>query len=134
VAFRELVSNDYCALSMDDLRGIVRFVRTSVPVRSIVEADRYFGEVNARLDSMGRTHMKLILDFRDAPMRNDPAFEASMAEHRKRLVRNVLRVAIIVKTAVGRLHVQRLGKEDHIDQAIVTTEEAAIDYVTQKFL
>jgi hypothetical protein len=133
-SYRELVSNDYCALSIDDARGIVRFVRTAVAVRSTAEADLYFGEVNARLDSLGRTRMKLILDFRDAPMRNDPAFEATMAEHRKRLVRDVARVAIIVKTAVGRLHVQRLGKEDHIDQAIVATEEAAIEYVTQKFI
>jgi len=63
-------------------------------------------------------------------MRNDPQYEAAMAEYRHQVARGIPRVAVIVRTAVGRLHAQRLGKEDHIQQGIVATDEEALAYLT----
>ena len=52
----------------------------------------------------------LILDIRASIGRNDPEFEEGLQERRRALFRSFRNSAIIVRTAVGRLQVQR-----HID-------------------
>jgi hypothetical protein len=52
------------------------------------------------------------VDLRRARARNDPEFERAMEPHRKRMFEGFARRAIIVKSAVGRLHVQRHARQD----------------------
>ncbi len=126
---RDLVSNEYCRVIFDSTSQIVRFIRTEQPIRSIEEANQYFGRAVAAIDVLGRSGIKLIIDVRNAPLRNDPQYEAAMAAYRHKMARDIPRVAVIVRTAAGRLHAQRLGKQDHIQQAIVGTDEEALAYL-----
>jgi hypothetical protein len=127
---RKLVANDYCQLDYDAATRVVRFVRSDVTIRSAEEARRFFGEAVAAITTLGRHRIRLVLDMRQAPMRNDPQYEQVLAEFRREVSRDVARVAVIVRTAVGRLHAQRLGKADSIEQAIVGSEAEALAYVT----
>jgi hypothetical protein len=127
---RQLVSNDYCEVSFDPATLIVRFVRTSVPIRSLEEASRFFGQAVSVIDTLGRSRIKLIIDLRQGPNRNDPEYETAMAEHRRDIANGIRRIAVIVQSAAGKLQVQRLGKEDHIDQLIVSDEATAIAHLT----
>jgi len=128
---RALVSNEYCRVVFDPRTQIARFTRTSAPIQSLEQAARHFGEAIAALDALGRARIRLIIDSREAPMKNDPQYETAMAEHRRQVARGIPRIAVIVKTAVGRLHAQRLGKEDHLRQAVVGTDEEALEYLTR---
>ena len=130
-SLRVLVSNEYCRVVHDPRTNIARFTRTSAPIQSLEDAARYFGEAIAALDALGRARIRLIIDSREAPMKNDPQYETAMAEHRRQVARGIPRVAVIVKTAVGRLHAQRLGKEDHLQQVVVGTDEEALAYLTR---
>jgi hypothetical protein len=128
---RALVANEYCRVVYDPRTHIARFTRTSAPIQSLEEAARHFGEAIAALDALGRLRIGLIIDSREAPMKNDPQYETAMAEHRRLVARGIPRIAVIVKTAVGRLHAQRLGKEDQLRQVVVGTDDEALEYLTR---
>jgi hypothetical protein len=59
------------------------------------------------------------------PPRNDAAFERAMAPFRKRMQLGFRRVAIVVASTIGRLHIQRLAVDDGIQlTAFVDPSEA----------
>ena len=129
---REVVRNPYCVVTYDSKTQIVRFVRSSVPMTSLEEAARHFGQAVSVINALGRNRIKLILDLREAPMKNDPQYETAMAEHRRQVAKDIRRVAVIVRTAAGRLHVQRLQKSDHIEQLIVADEAEALAHLMRE--
>jgi hypothetical protein len=92
--------------------GIVLLTRTDRVFESVVEIDRAHGEVQRMLDLLPRHRLGLVVDLRRARARNDPEFERAMEPHRKRMFEGFARRAIIVKSAVGRLHVQRHARQD----------------------
>jgi hypothetical protein len=127
---RELVRNPYCIVTYDGTTRIVRFIRSSVPMASLEEAARHFGQAVSVINALGRSRIRLVIDLRQAPSKNEPQYETAMAEHRRQVAKDILRVAVLVRTAAGRLQVQRLGKADHIQQLIVSDEAEAIAYLT----
>jgi hypothetical protein len=129
---REIVSNPYCRVLYDRTTSIARFVRTDAPIRSLEEADRFFGEASRAIDILGRNRIKLLIDIREAPARNDPQFETAMADHRREIARGVRRIAVVARTAAGRLHAKRLGKADHLDQIVVASEDEAMAHLIQE--
>jgi hypothetical protein len=127
---RELVRNPYCVVTYDSTTRIVRFIRSSVPMASLEEAARNFGQAVSVINALGRSRIRLILDLRQAPSKNEPQYEQAMAEHRRQVAKDIQRVAVLVRTAAGRLQVQRLVKSDHIQQLVVSDEAEAIAHLT----
>lgn len=126
-----LWASDEATLTLDRGEGVVRFVRLSpsLPPLPVLRA-----RLTAMLDTMhglAREELGLIVDTRQAIGRSDDEFEAVMNELRPRLVHGFRRVAVLVKSAVGRLQVQRLGKSDGIsDRMRVTLDEVeALEFV-----
>jgi len=77
------------------------------------------------MDTLPRGELGLIVDTRLAIGRSDDEFEGLMNELRPRMVGGFRRVAVLVRSAVGRLQVQRLGRADGIsDRLLVTSDEA----------
>lgn len=66
------------------------------------------------LTAFDQTALDLLCDMRLGPPRNDEAFERAMAPFRKRMQAGFRRVAILVASPIGRLHVQRLAANDGI--------------------
>jgi hypothetical protein len=105
-----------------------RVARTSRAFADIAECERAYGGVERALSSIP-TGGKLLLDIRDAPPRNDPEFEAIVKRVRDRIFGRFLRVAVLVKTAAGRLQVQRMQQGLPGSVAIFDNEDRAFDHL-----
>lgn len=111
--------------------GVVIVARTDREFESIDEIDRAHGEVERVFDSLSRAKLGIVVDLRRARARNDPEFERAMEPHRKRLFDGFARRAIIVKSAVGRLHVQRHARQDgHTDLQVFLDVPSAIAFAS----
>jgi len=104
--------------------GFVCVTRTARAFESADELDAAHRELAAALDRLPRTRLGLLVDLRLAPARNDPEFERQMPEHRARLFEGFPRRAVLVQTAVGKLHVQRHAQSDGLRDLAVFTDES----------
>jgi len=66
----------------------------------------------------------LLVDLREAKGRNDPSFERAMAGYRRTMFEGFPAVVVLVRTAIGKLQVQRHFAEDGLEHATITTSEA----------
>ena len=75
----------------------------------------------------GLRHLGLLLDLRVSVGRVEPEFEQKIARVRQELNKDHPRVAILVKTAVGRLQISRQLREDDAGshQRVFSDEEPA---------
>jgi hypothetical protein len=108
---------------------VIRVVRTREPFESLTELDDSFRELNAYLDSRGRAKHRLLVDTRQAPSRNDTAFERAFAPHRTRMLAGFERRAVLVRSVVGKLQVQRHAREDEVDSHAFTDEAEALAWL-----
>lgn len=118
----------------DSPTGVLVFRRSSTPFLNNEEMVEFFGTVNRVLDERGRPRSSLVVDTRDAPPRNDPAFEQAFAPLRARMLRGFRRVAVVVATPVGRLQVERHAREDHVPVRAFASDTEAIAYCSQRRL
>jgi hypothetical protein len=87
--------------------------------------DRAFKEIIDQIEAPRYLH-RLIVDVRQGPARNDPAYEASLERHRLQLFNGFAAIATVVKTRVGLLQVQRLSKGEHPPLLVTESLEAAL--------
>jgi hypothetical protein len=87
-----------------------------------------FGAANRALDEHGRSTSALVVDTRQAPPRNDPAFEEAFRPVRVRLLRGFVRVAVLVATPMGRLQAERHAREDGLSVRAFVDEAQAKAY------
>jgi hypothetical protein len=131
---RLVAESPYFSVKADDEHRIVRIVR-SAQVYPDIET---LNAANARrlqvINEFRGKHYKLLLDARLGPMRNDPAFEAAAMESRNATFKVFDRVAILVKTAVGALQMQRLQTTQKVPEGTARTfendEAAALKFLT----
>jgi hypothetical protein len=122
----ELLSNELFRITLDD--GIVRVTRSGAPAPAAPEMARYYGTLIA---TMRRSAVRRVLvDLRGGPPgRNDADFERASEEWRRTLASEFERTAILVRTAVGKLHVQRLGREIGGAASVFLDEAEALAYL-----
>ena len=72
---RTLYESRHARLEIDDVRGLVRYTRSSVPFESLADVEAMFRELASANTTIDRTHLVLLSDVRAAPGRNDEAFE-----------------------------------------------------------
>jgi hypothetical protein len=90
---------------------------SAVP-RKVIWDKRHWAELRAHLADFFHVNARtfgarrILVDLRGGPPgRNDPDFERATEAWRRQLATELERVAILVRTAAGKLHVQRLGRE-----------------------
>jgi hypothetical protein len=89
---------------------------------------RMWRELGAALRAAGAR--RLLLDLRAGPPgRNDPEFERAGEAWRRQIAADFDRVAVLVRTAVGKLHVQRLAREVGKEPAIFMSEAEALAFL-----
>jgi hypothetical protein len=116
-------------VTAEDPLHLVRVTRLSAPYDGIEQAE---SDMRAMIDvgnarSLGTR--KLLLDLREGPMRNDEGFEEMLGRYRVHFFTRFAAVAILVKTAVGKLQVSRLAKNEHTRTHIFTDEKAALAHL-----
>jgi len=115
-----------------DPPGVVRLVRTSAPFESSEALRLAALEVEQVLPSVAKDS-GLLVDARDAPARNDEVFEDQFARSRRPILAPFARVAVLVRSSVGKLQVARYGREDGATSQLVFDDEAsAIAHLTRR--
>jgi hypothetical protein len=112
--------------------GLVRVVRSSVALETLEQVDEAWGGTSRALMPLERAKHVLLLDMRNAPGRNDDAFERRVARYRAATVQGFARVAVLVRSLPGQLQVQRHAREDGLESVhIFASEQAALDWLGQ---
>src|SRR6185369_13305840 len=102
--------------------ALVKIRRTTAPFATIDEMRKEFNALCRALDAVGRSSFNLFVDTRDAPSRNDPEFEAAFAPLRQRMLASFRRVAVLARTPIGKLQIERHSRTDHIEAHAFTDE------------
>jgi hypothetical protein len=125
---RELLSNEQFRLTADD-DDIGRVTRTPAPPPAQPsQMAALYESLRAELRRAGVR--RLLVDLRGGPPgRNDPEFEQASEKWRMSLAEDYERVAILVRTAAGRLHIQRLGREIGRAPSIFMDEAEALAFL-----
>jgi hypothetical protein len=121
----------YLSQEIDEARRLVRQVRSAVDFPSIGALEESISQLAAQLTPLRRGDYVLFQDMRAARGRNDPAFEAAMAKHRRRLSEGFRRVAVLVTSQVGRLQVQRYLEQDEIPGRAFLDEAEALRWLEE---
>ncbi|MEJ7733807.1 MAG: hypothetical protein WKG00_32000 [Polyangiaceae bacterium] len=87
---------------------VVVVTRKAKPFEDRHDVEAACGPVQSNLDRLVRANKRLLIDSRQAPMRNDPQSEANFAPHRRKMSEGFERVAVVLRTQVGQLQTQRL--------------------------
>jgi hypothetical protein len=132
VAAVELLRNAWFVVQFDPVKSFFHVVRSAVPFETLDDMKRRFDEVSDAIDHAGRADAGLLVDTRAAAPRNDPAFEKAFAPLRARLFGGLSRRAVLVRTPIGRLQVDRHQREDQNDIHVFQDEELAVAYCTDR--
>lgn len=128
----EVLRTPHWIVAIEDALHLVRLTRTNVPYASVKEFEESIGAFEKVRSLPERRKMKLLLDLREGPMRNDDDFEQSMSRVRNEMFSGFVAVASIVRTAVGRLQVSRIqGSGGAGMHQIFTDERAALAFLAQ---
>ena len=85
--------------------------------------------ISAVLDRLGRDRKSLCIDWREGPQRNDAPFEDAIRRAMPRLCRGYRSVAVIVRSAVGALQVNRHFREASLVGEVFQDEADALEYL-----
>jgi hypothetical protein len=124
-----LLATSYCTLDLDTTASIVIFRRREVsyPTVEVLEAEAK--RVELALERFASEGFHLLVDLRAIVPRNDPVFEEAVVGLRRTLYRHARRVAIVVRTAVGALQVQRHARDDGVEARVMQDEREALVYL-----
>jgi hypothetical protein len=114
----------------DRARRLVRYTRTSAAFRDLSELEEVYSALIRAAQGLDQRRLGLLIDLREAPARNDPGFEEAIGRHRKAMMRGYGRVALLVKTAVGKLQVGRHTREDGVAGLVTQDETEALRFLS----
>jgi hypothetical protein len=127
---RTLLADPLLTVSVEEARGLVRYQRTRLPLPSLEEMRALHERMAEALRGLPLKELKLLVDVRDAPPRNDPAFESEVTRILNSIISKFAAHAVLVRSAVGLLQVQRLERERNASGAAVfANEEAALRHL-----
>lgn len=122
-----LAADRYWTLEEHPDEKIALLRRSPIPVEDIedlVESnERIIALFEPRFEDYG-----IIVDIREAPQRNDFAFENAMLRLRLALSTNFARLAILLESATGILQVNRIGRNDGAEAFATMNEYAAVKF------
>jgi hypothetical protein len=93
-----------------------------------------FEDLREALQTFDRSTFSLLVDLRRGPLRNDDAFETAIAPYRRELTRGFRRAAILVRSAVGVLQVNRYKRTGEAGPPVFTGELEALEHLSLRRL
>lgn len=123
-----LYRSKHWSFESDPCRNVAILRRTPVPWPSLAtlaeEADALLGALHASQRELG-----LLVDMRQAPRRNDPAFEQAMAGLRQGLCAYFARTAVLLESGVGELAAARLERDERRHALCTQSESTALKFL-----
>ena len=123
-----LYKDEWVTLSFTPISGLVRYQRTELAYRNPLDLARSYEGLRALAGHLG-PGMKLLLDLRLAPPRNDPEFEAKANAAIAEFVTRFTKHATLVRTAAGKLQTARLAQARGVQVHVFDDEKSALDYL-----
>lgn len=124
-----LHESDFYRVERHDDPEHVRVIRKVRPFLSEQDVEVACVPVQSTLDGEARDRSVLLIDTRVVAGRNDPASERMFERHRRDMILGFKRVALLVRTAAGLLHVQRLLASDRADARAFADEQEALAFL-----
>jgi hypothetical protein len=127
-------ASDYYEVLLHSGGRLVRVTRSAVPFASAQAVDAACRPIQQLLDGLDRANVCLLIDSRNAPARNDPKYEEWFMPHRARMVSGLRRAAIVMRSAVGKLHAERVLKLDKTPETVrvFNDEVTALIYLQEQ--
>jgi hypothetical protein len=125
----ELSRSDQFIARCDFRKRFVLLYRTNVPFNAVSDLDVAFAGLERGLAGVTKSAFGLLVDTRDGPVRNDPVFEVAFERHRRKLFAHFAKRAVLVRTAAGKLQVQRHAISDKLDVLVTDQEDQALAYL-----
>lgn len=119
-----LYHDEHWTIFHDREQAFVRVVRSSVPFTDPTQVAATFHELERIVREHALVRGKLLIDSRDAIGRNDPEFEGLANRFRTEVLGGFAASAVLVKSAVGRMQVERMSRERGGIAPTVFTDEA----------
>jgi len=123
-----LYRSKHWSFESDPCRNVAILRRTPVPWPSLAtlaeEADALLAALHASQRELG-----LLVDMRQAPRRNDPAFEQAMAGLRHGLCSYFARTAVLLESGVGELAAVRLERDERRHALCTQSESTALKFL-----
>jgi len=122
-----LARNPHWVLDEDATHKVVHLRRSALAFESIealiASNDQIIACVRADHQEYG-----IVVDMRQAPGRNDPAFERAMRKLRKATEHDFARLSVLVESTAGVLQVSRLERSDGGEYLVTTNELVATKF------
>src|SRR5438270_838228 len=96
-------------LERDVGTNYLRARRTAVPTGGPDDLKLAFDTLTKAIGSVDRSHLGLLVDAREGPLRNDAEFEAAARPWQTAMMAGFARVGVLVKTPAGKLQTERLA-------------------------
>lgn len=126
----EILHGRHFVVTLDEPARLVRRVRTEERFDSLQQLEATYDELVRVLDTLDRPRYVQLVDARLSPARNDDAFEAVVGRYHDALYRDFRGVAVLVKSAAGRLQVRRMLDSSRIEAPVFSDEAEAIAYLS----
>lgn len=108
----------------------IQVIRTEAPFTSIQEAVSALTACRMALTGLDASRYGILLDWRRGPMSTDPNMHKALVGHTDALAKPFARRAVLVRTVVGAMQANRVGRNLSDDAANVFSDpEAALAYV-----
>ncbi len=104
-------------------------IRKAVPFESNADIETCFASIERVLAHIPRKRFSLLVDARRGPLRNDPAYEATLIAHRGKLLLGFAKNAAIAATAAGQMQIQRFARADGRKVFATDNPDAAFSYL-----
>lgn len=126
-----LHQDPYFTVTLDAPRRLVVVRRSPTPFPQVTDAETSFERMRDLLTARALARHRLLVDSREAIGRNDPEFEAVTSRFRSQLFVGFERTAMLVRTAVGRMQLQRIAREQgDVGAQVFLDEDEALRYLT----
>jgi sulfite reductase alpha subunit-like flavoprotein/predicted heme/steroid binding protein len=123
----KLLASAHWLMEEDRRNKLVYLLRLAMPFSSVEEITSANQQVVARIRPEHKD-WGIVVDMRQAPPRNDPAFEGAMRGLRDAVEVRFARTAVLLESAVGLLQVTRLTREDGAETFATQSEAAALRF------
>lgn len=122
-----LLSTDFWRMEEDSSLRLVFLKRTSTKFLDINLLKQQNGAVISQIRTTHKS-FGIVVDMREAPMRNDPEFESAMETLRSAIRSGYARTAVLISTGVGVLQINRLTREDGSQTFATRSEVDAVEF------
>lgn len=132
LAGKRLGATPFVEVELDIVRRIAVIRRTDAPFRRADEIDAAIELIRRVLPTVQRADLGALIDTREAPVRVDPALSPAFARYRMETERGFARVAVVVRTTLGRIQSGRLRAETRSDLGIFEELDDALAYLRER--